>query len=98
VSGHPDPGDHPMTVGPTDPELERKAALNAAYRLHRRPLHTKKREVLELLQMCGLAPYEAAGAKVNATTGQTEYAATAETKAKARVRKQAWRQDRKDAS
>ena len=59
-------------VTPLDPETERRAALNVAYRLQRRPDDTSTDDVLTVLQMCGLAPYEAADAKVDAN-GMTVY-------------------------
>ena len=82
-----------------DPVLQRKVALTAAYRLHRLPLATKKREVLELLQALGIAPYQADnGARVDTGTGQTIYPPSPERKEKARVRKQQWRLGQKDSA
>ena len=59
-------------VTPLDPETERRAALNVAYRLQRRPDDTSAEDVLTVLRMCGLAPYAAADAKVD-TNGMTVY-------------------------
>jgi hypothetical protein len=93
-----DPNLIPIVADLTEAQLQ-KARLNVAYRLERLPLATKKREVLEMLQACGLAPYEVAkGARVDPQTGQTIYPPSAESRRKAADRQAAYERRTKEAS
>lgn len=82
-------------VIPLDPQMIRKAGVNVIDRLHLQ-LGLPLEAAIEVLQMVGVVPYEAADARVDPSTGQTIYAPTVESKAKAAARKREWRLGRQE--
>lgn len=67
-----EPVDAPlMHAEPLDEAIQRRAALNLAWRLQRRPGDTSLEDVLTVLQALGLAPYEKVETVFNPSTGST---------------------------